>query len=58
MAQAGVPTKLVLKAGVIHGYLGNFEATNDRESFQYTEIECANQELDALAKAMDEVRDV
>lgn len=49
---------MVLKAGVIHSYLGKFEATNDRESFQYTEIECANQELDALAKAMDEVKDV
>ena len=43
---------------MIHGFLRNFDQSADRECFQYSEIECANQELDALAKAMDEVKDV
>jgi Leucine-rich repeat (LRR) protein len=51
-------TKLVLKPGVIHGFLDNFSTTADRECLQFTDINCTGQELEQLGKAMDEVKDV
>ena len=51
------PNKLVLKPGVIYGYLSNFNPTGDNECFQFTDVECSSQELESLAKSMDEVKD-
>ena len=34
--------KLVLKPGVIHGFLNNFKETTDKESFQFTDLACSN----------------
>lgn len=59
MAQpAGAPSKLVLKPGIIFGFLENFTPTADRENLQFTDLTCSGQELEQLAKAMDEVKDV
>ena len=35
------PAKLMLKPGVIHGFLNNFSTTEDNECFQFTDISCA-----------------
>lgn len=57
MAQAAPPQKLVLKPGVIHGFLENFSVTQNRECMQFLDIVCSGQELEQLGKAIDEVKD-
>jgi len=37
---AAPPGKLVLKPGVICGYLENFSFTEDKECMQYSEVRC------------------
>ena len=32
--------KLVLKPGVIHGFLENFGRSSDKESFYFTDVNC------------------
>lgn len=54
---AGAPGKLVLKPGVIHGFLENFNRSADNESMQFVDIKCQKQELEALAKSVDEIKD-
>ena len=47
----------MLKPGVIHGFMENFNRTSDRECFQFVDIHCTGQELEALGKAMEEIKD-
>ena len=38
--------------------MGNFARTPDKESFQFTDINCSGNGLEQLAKAMEEIKDV
>ena len=58
MAQAAPSSKLVLKQGVIHGFLENFNRSPDNECLQFIDINCAAQELEQLGKAADEIKEV
>ena len=58
MAQAAAPTKLVLKPGVICGFMQNLDNSGDKECLQFSHLECAGQELEQLAKAAEEIKDV
>lgn len=50
--------KLVLKPGVICGFMDTMSETADRECMQYSKVECSNQELEQLGKATEEIKDV
>ena len=58
MAQAPPAQKLVLKPGVIQGYMTNLNESADKECLQFSNIECAGQELEQLAKVSEEIKDV
>lgn len=59
MADKGAPAqKLVLKPGVICGFLENLSNSADNECLQFTELQCASQELENLMKASEEIKDV
>ena len=57
MAQSPANQIKVLKPGIILGFLSNFKPTADNECFQFTDVHCSGQEVENLAKAMDEVKD-
>ena len=57
-AKAAEGTKLKLAPGVICEFMGTFSESADRESFQFTQVECTRQELDNLGKCADEIKDV
>ena len=50
--------KLVLKPGVICGYMENLNFSADRESMQLSQVNCSGQELEQLAKCAEEIKDV
>ena len=55
---AGAPAgKLVLKPGVIHGFLDNFNKSADNECMLFVDVKCTRQDLETLGKNMDEVKD-
>ena len=49
---------MVLKPGVICGFLATIKETQDRESFQFSEVLCTNQDLDNLGKCAEEIKEV
>jgi len=49
--------KLVLKPGVVCSFMANLCETQDRESFQFSQVICVGQELDNLGKAAEEIKD-
>ena len=50
--------KLVLKAGVILQFLGDWSWTPDREGAQLTELSLSNKRVETLPKSLEEVKDV
>ena len=49
--------KLVFKPGVVCSFMANLCETQDRESFQFSEVICVGQDLDNLAKSAEEMKD-
>ena len=59
MANKDAPAgKLVLKPGVICGFLDNLSQTADNECLQFADVICSGQELEQLGKATEEIKDV
>ena len=55
MAEKG---KLVLKPGVICGFLEELSTSADKECMQFTTVKCSSQELEQLGKSTEEIKDV
>ena len=57
-AKAEPGQKLVLKPGVICGFMATLSETQDRESYSFSEVICTSQELDNLGKCAEEIKDI
>lgn len=58
MAEGAEETKLVLKPGGVKEYLSNFSQSADYENFFYQDLILNNRRVEALAKTMEEVKEV